>query len=178
MPCVLKTNYGGLKCVAQDQEAFDCGLSLLNLSGGLCRCGLVARVTLLRDKMTGHPTGTAYIQFLTAAQAAAALALTGSLLLQRPIAVMPKLSKPSHAFTSSMLYSSVQDASPSSGPQPYSSFASYHSGNRNQIPRGRGKGRGSRGGTYLSRGGAHGVGRGRTSEQGKSNVYIRPGLKQ
>ena len=141
----------------------------------LCRCGSAARVTILKDKMTGHPTGTAYVQFLTVTQAAAALSLTGSLLLQRPITVLPKPSKPSYALSS---HSSIQHASPRFTAQPYNLFGGYQSGSGEYTPRGRGRGRAGRGGSHFGRGGRSAVRGGRGSTSVKSNVYIRPGIKQ
>ena len=145
-----------------------------------CRCGPAARVTILKDKMTGHPTGTAYLQFLTPTQAAAALALTGSLLLQRPIAVMPKASKPSYALTAYTANPSNQVATPRLAGQPYTPFVDYQPGSGGYAPRGRGRGRGraSRGQPHVSRGGRSSVRGGRGFDNVKSNVYIRPGIKQ
>ena len=146
----------------------------------LCRCGPATRVTILKDKMTGHPSGTAYVQFLTSTQAAAALALAGSLLLQRPIAVMPKPSKPSYALPVITSHASIPDASHRVAAQPYNAFVSYQSGRGEYAPRGRGRGRGraSRGQQHFSRGGRTASRGGRGSETAKSNVYIRPGMKQ
>ena len=148
----------------------------------LYRCGPATRVTILKDKMTGHPTSTAYVQFLTSTQAAAALALTGSLLLQRPIAVMPKPSKPSYAQPVITSHPSMQGANPRVAAQPYDPYAAYQSGSGEYATRGRGRGRGrgraSRGQQHLSRGGRSSSSGGRGLENAKSNVYIRPGLKQ
>lgn len=134
-------------------------------------------MTILKDGITGRPTGTAYVQFLTSMQAAAAVTLTGSAMLQRPITVSPKpfqpAYKPSMQYPSSRgdaLYSSLSIHHLTVGPQ-YS--GPQYSGKGGSTPRGRGRGR--RGAPYVSTGGAKG---GRGSEQSKSNVYIRPGLQQ
>lgn len=142
----------------------------------LCRCGPAARVTILKNKMTGHPTGTAYVQFLTSTQAAAALALTGSLLLQRPIAVMPKPSKPNFSLASIAPHPSMQHAGPRIAAQPWIPFVGYQPGSGEYSSRGRG--RAPRGRSHVSRGGRSAVRGGRGSENTKSNVYIRPGVKQ
>ena len=146
----------------------------------LCRCGPAARVTILKDKSTGHPIGAAYVQFLTSTQAAAALALTGSLLLQRPIAVMPKPSKPSHALPVMVSDPSFQRASLRVAALEYDSFMNYEPGSGEYAPQGRARGRGraSRGQQHSSRGGRTFSRMGRGSEKAKSNVYIRPGIKQ
>ena len=64
----------------------------MSLSQNVCwhRAGAAERVTLLKDPHTQHPTGKAYVQFQSVAQAAAAVGLTGSMLLQRVITVVLK----------------------------------------------------------------------------------------
>ena len=116
------------------------------------------------------------MQFLTSTQAAAALALTGSALLQRPITVA---FKPPKALTSHL--SRFQHASPRVATAPYAPFpfqygepqyaAVQYSGRGGWTPKGAGRGRSWRGAAHGSKGG-------RGSLQSKSNVYIRPGLKQ
>ncbi len=152
----------------------------------LCRCGPATRVTILKDSLTGHPTGTAYVQFLTCAQAAAALALTGSALLQRPITVTPKPSRPhptptpSFQHPSSMVVAApyspfgYQHSAPQYSGAPYSGSSFSGRGEWTQT----GRGRCGRGASHASRGGRNSARGGRGSEQNKSNVYIRPGLKQ
>ena len=146
----------------------------------LCRCGPPSRVTILKDKNTGHPTGAAYVQFVTSTQAASALALTGSLLLQRPIAVIPKSSKPNYALPVITPHLSTQSARPRVAAQPCDPFGSYQSGSGEYAPRGRGRerGRASRGQQRLSQGGRNSFRGAQGSENAKSNVYIRPGLKK
>ena len=149
----------------------------------LCRCGPTTRVTILKDNTTGHPSGTAYVQFLTSTQAAAALALTGSALLQRPITVAPKLPKPALSHMSSFQYPSPRIAA-----APFDPFgfqfseaqfsANQYSGSGEWTPKGRGRGRSWRGGASISRGGRGSATGRRGSEQNKSNVYIRPGLER
>ena len=139
-------------------------------------------MTILKDNITGHASGTAYVQFLTSTQAAAALALTGSALLQRPITVAPKPPKPALSHMSSF-----QHPSPRIAAAPFDPFgfqlsetqhsANHHSGRGAWTPRGRGRGRSWRG-INSSRGGRGIATGGRGSEQNKSNVYIRPGLEQ
>ncbi|DBA73496.1 hypothetical protein WJX77_009911 [Trebouxia sp. C0004] len=147
-------------------------------------CGPTSRVTILKDSFTGHPSGTAYVQFLTSTQAAAALALTGSALLQRPITVAPKPPKP----PASSHMSSFQYPSPRIAAAPFDPFgfqfseaqysANQYSGSGDWTPKGRGTGRSWRGGANSSRGGRSIATGGRGSEHNKSNVYIRPGLER
>ena len=134
-------------------------------------------MTILKDNVTGHASGTAYVQFLTSTQAAAALALTGSALLQRLITVAPKFPKPALSHMSSFQY-----PSPRIAPAPFDPFGfqfseTQHSARGAWTPRGRGRGRSWRG-INSSRGGGGIATGGRGSEQSKSNVYIRPGLEQ
>eukprot|EP00873_Tetraselmis_striata_P021137 jgi/Tetstr1/441401/TSEL_029648.t1 len=55
--------------------------------------GQIKRVTIAKDKLSRAPKGYAYIEFFTPAQASKALALSGSLLLGRPIKVVMKESR-------------------------------------------------------------------------------------
>ncbi|GAB4816224.1 hypothetical protein N2152v2_003270 [Parachlorella kessleri] len=66
-------------------------------------CGGVARVTLLKDPVTGESSGMAWVQFATPEGAQRALDLSGSSLLQRTITVVPKESPAAKAATSRLL---------------------------------------------------------------------------
>lgn len=126
------------------------------------RAGVPERVTFLKDPNTQHPTGKAYVQFQTTAQAAAAIGLTGSTLLQRVITVVPKPAKPLPTHTTS--YSGHQP--PNSFAHPFQSFPPRTESGVWQRGRGshNSRGRGGRGPNTLV--------------SSKSNVYIRPGMKE
>ena len=128
----------------------------------VCRAGVVERVTLLKDAITQHPTGKAFIQFQAVAQAAAAISLTGSTLLQRAVTVTPKPVPNAHAAS----YVSGQMPQPSFAPPLQSFSPRFGSGDSWQSQGSRGqsysRGRGVRGPTALLK--------------SKSNVYVRPGL--
>ncbi|CCW68118.1 unnamed protein product [Phytomonas sp. Hart1] len=53
-------------------------------------CGTVVRLTLLKDRHTGQPKGTAYIEFETQEQAQAAILKDGQALHGKPLKVAPK----------------------------------------------------------------------------------------
>ncbi len=123
------------------------------------------------------------MQFLTSTQAAAALALTGSALLQRPITVAPKPPKPAPRHMSSFQYPSPRIAAAPFDPVGFQFSEAQYSANQypgrgDWTPKGRGRGRSWRGGANSSRGGRGIATGGRGSEQNKSNVYIRPGLER
>ncbi|DBA80348.1 TPA: hypothetical protein ACH3X2_007295 [Trebouxia sp. C0005] len=144
-------------------------------------CGPTTRVTILKDNITGHPSGMAYVQFLTSTQAAAALALTGSALLQRPITVAPKPPKPAPGHMSSFQYPNPRIAAAPFDPFGFQFSEAQYSANQFSgrgvwNPKGRGRGRSWRGDANSSRGGRGIATGGRGSKQNKGNVYIRPGL--
>ena len=125
-----------------------------------CRAGVPERVTLLKDAVTQHPTGKAYIQLQTVAQAAAAIGLTGSTLLQRVITVLPKPAQSGPSTNAA--YFSTQPGQYGFAP-PQMSFAPHMSSAdswQSQIGRGRGRGR-----------------MGNIAMASRSNTYIRPGLQ-
>jgi len=53
-------------------------------------CGTINRVTILCDKMTGHPKGFAYIEFLEEESIANAIVLNEELFRSRPLKILPK----------------------------------------------------------------------------------------
>lgn len=53
-------------------------------------CGTIKRLTMLRDKFTGQQKGTAYIEFETVEQAAAAIVKNGQSLHGKPLTVAMK----------------------------------------------------------------------------------------
>ncbi|CCW61583.1 unnamed protein product [Phytomonas sp. EM1] len=53
-------------------------------------CGAVVRLTMLKDRHTGQPKGTAYIEFETQEQAQAAILKDGQTLHGKPLKVAPK----------------------------------------------------------------------------------------
>lgn len=125
----------------------------------VCRAGVPERVTLLKDAITQHPTGKAYIQFQTVAQAAAAIGLTSSTLLQRVITVIPKPAKPGPS-TNAFYFSSQAEQYGFAPPQ--MSFPPHLSYD----------------GSWQSQGG-QGRGRiGNLAVANRSNTYVRPGLNQ
>ncbi|KAL4855256.1 Polyadenylate-binding protein 2 [Chlorella vulgaris] len=108
-------------------------------------CGYIQRITHLRDPGSGARSGVVYMQFATAAQAQAALALDGSALLQRAVRVVPSDSPAARVATSRVLRASF----PPSGPMPMPLFAAPQHGSmasgRNHYRRGGGRGDGSSG---------------------------------
>ncbi|KAK9834432.1 hypothetical protein WJX74_001702 [Apatococcus lobatus] len=56
-------------------------------------CGPIKRATVVKNQATGQPLGLAHVEFETQAAALGALSLSGSLLLQQSIIVMPKAAK-------------------------------------------------------------------------------------
>uniref|UniRef100_A0A7E4VZA4 RRM domain-containing protein n=1 Tax=Panagrellus redivivus TaxID=6233 RepID=A0A7E4VZA4_PANRE len=62
-------------------------------------CGPIDRLTIKKDKFTGHPKGFAYIQFATVEDMQNALALTDSLFLGRKINVVVKRTNKPGMFT-------------------------------------------------------------------------------
>ncbi|EZG57857.1 RNA recognition motif protein [Gregarina niphandrodes] len=53
-------------------------------------CGKIQRVTIMVDKMTGHPKGYAYIEFAEEGGASSALALSNTTFRDRVLKVLPK----------------------------------------------------------------------------------------
>ncbi|EFN60040.1 hypothetical protein CHLNCDRAFT_133263 [Chlorella variabilis] len=112
-------------------------------------CGYIQRITHLRDPASGRRSGVAYMQFSTAAEAQAALALDGSALLQRTVRVVPSDSPAARVAASRVL----RAAQPPPGLLPIPMFAapisprmgrgrSHHRGGGNSGRGGRGGGRG------------------------------------
>ncbi|KAI3429550.1 hypothetical protein D9Q98_005638 [Chlorella vulgaris] len=108
-------------------------------------CGYIQRITHLREPGSGARSGVVYMQFATAAQAQAALALDGSALLQRAIQVVPSDSPAARVATSRVLRASF----PPSGPMPMPLFAAPQHGSmassHNHYRRGGGRGDGGSG---------------------------------
>nr|XP_044986523.1 polyadenylate-binding protein 2-like [Jaculus jaculus] len=68
----------------------DYGATAQALEAHFHACGSVLRVSILCDRVTGHPKGFAYVEFSEEESARAALALDGSLFRGRQIKVVPK----------------------------------------------------------------------------------------
>ncbi|CAL8464716.1 g4251 [Coccomyxa elongata] len=60
-------------------------------------CGMVMNVTIARD-LQGNPRGFAHVEFSNELEAQNALSLSGSILLQQPITVTPKINRPQPAL--------------------------------------------------------------------------------
>lgn len=128
----------------------------------VCRAGVVERVTLLKDAITHHPTGKAFIQFQAVAQAAAAISLTGSTLLQRVVTVTPK------PVTTPQAASNVRGQMPQHSFAPPLQSFSPRFGSENSW-----QSQGSRSQSYSRGRGVRGP---PALLKSKSNVYVRPGL--
>nr|XP_044986530.1 polyadenylate-binding protein 2-like [Jaculus jaculus] len=68
----------------------DYGATAQALEAHFHACGSVLRVSILCDRVTGHPKGFAYVEFSEEESARAALALDGSLFRGRQIKVVTK----------------------------------------------------------------------------------------
>jgi len=68
----------------------DYGATPEELQAHFQSCGTINRVTILCDKMTGHPKGFAYIEFIEEESVANAMILNEELFRNRPLKILPK----------------------------------------------------------------------------------------
>jgi hypothetical protein len=61
------------------------GATPQGIASHFTKAGKVRRVTILREAASGHPSGTAYVEFVDVESATKALALAGSLMMGRKI---------------------------------------------------------------------------------------------
>nr|XP_044986520.1 polyadenylate-binding protein 2-like [Jaculus jaculus] len=121
----------------------DYGATAQALEAHFHACGSVLRVSILCDRVTGHPRGFAYIEFSEEESARAALALDGSLFRGRQIKVVPNranrrgMSKADSGFPRAHFSARHTHYSPS--PSPFYSAVNCRPGG--QMYRGRASGR-------------------------------------
>ncbi|XP_016076372.1 PREDICTED: embryonic polyadenylate-binding protein 2 [Miniopterus natalensis] len=116
----------------------DYGVTAEELEAYFNICGDVQRVTILRDKFSGHPKGYAYIEFATESSAQAAVELDESIFRGRVIKVLPKRTNlPGITFT----VPGALQGHPGAKGAPFSHSRSLQGG-AHIIPRGWNRGRG------------------------------------
>nr|XP_044986528.1 polyadenylate-binding protein 2-like [Jaculus jaculus] len=127
----------------------DYGATAQALEAHFHACSSVLRVSILCDRVTGHPKGFAYVEFSEEESARAALALDGSLFRGRRIKVVPKrANRPGMSSTDRgfphvcfRAHFGAQPADYSASPSPF--YSAVNRRPRGRVCRGRARGRSS-----------------------------------
>lgn len=106
------------------------------------RCGYITRIGWLRAPHTGRRTGVVQLEFAAAADAQRALALSGSALLQRTVAVVPSDSPAAKAAASKAMRAAAAAAQAAAVAMPLMPLPPLPP--PLLVARGRGRGRGGR----------------------------------